>query len=62
MSNLPTKQPEELVEIERLIRDLMADTQHPINDRRHPQHHDCIIALNELMERADTLRNSWLVS
>ncbi len=62
MNKLPTRPPEELTEIERFIQDLMIDPQHPINDRRHPQHHDCIIALNELMERADVLRNSWLIS
>lgn len=62
MSKLSARPPIELTEIERFIQDLMIDTQHPVNDWRHPQHRDCIIALRELMERADLLRKTWLIS
>jgi hypothetical protein len=52
--------PSELIEIERFIGDLIGDVRHPINDRRHPQHHEYVKAFNELMTHADSLRNNWL--
>ncbi|MBS4050415.1 hypothetical protein [Methylomonas rivi] len=56
-----TSTPRELLEIEQLIDDLMGDFQHPIHNRRHPQHEDCAKALDNLIEHADKLRNRWLV-
>lgn len=55
MNELAAWPPKELTEIERFIQDLMLDTLHPVNDPRHPQHHECVKALHELMERADML-------
>lgn len=53
--------PTELIEIERFICDLISDIRHPINDRRHPQHHEYVKAFNDLISHADSLRNDWLM-
>ncbi|MCK9606331.1 MAG: hypothetical protein M0R33_07750 [Methylomonas sp.] len=56
-----TTTPTELLEIEQFIDDLLNDFQHPIHNRRHPQHEDCTKALDNLVEHADKLRNRWLI-
>jgi hypothetical protein len=51
--------PKELVEIERILSDLLNDIKHPLNDTNHPYHRDSRQAVNDLMSYADTLRNSY---
>lgn len=61
MKDYANTPPSELIEIERLICELISDARHPVNDRRHPQHHEYLKALNDLMGHADSLRNDWLI-
>lgn len=60
MSELSPASPSELLEIERFIQELAIDVRHPVNDQRHPQHHECMAALHELLEMADSLRMRYL--
>lgn len=60
MNKLNNYLPLELKEIEKIINELAVDIQHPLNNQRDPQHHECVTALHELMDRADMLRKSVL--
>lgn len=52
--------PQEIMDAERFIEDLMSDTNHPIHNRAHPLHQECVKALDEMIQRLDTMRNEWL--
>ncbi|OAI06675.1 hypothetical protein A1332_10915 [Methylomonas methanica] len=56
MSEFFYKKPTELLEIERVINDLMEDLTHPLNNNRHPYHRDSVQAFNDLMAYADSIR------
>ncbi len=60
MADKPDPLPEEIMEYERFINDLLNDTQHPVHDRSHPLHNESVKALDELMERLNAMRNEWL--
>ncbi|OQW75186.1 MAG: hypothetical protein BVN35_08765 [Proteobacteria bacterium ST_bin11] len=60
MSEFFNKKPKELLEIERVIHDLMEDLNHPLNNNRHPYHRDCVHAFNDLMAHADSIRQQWV--
>lgn len=62
MSEIIPASPNELLEIERFIHEIAIDTQHPLNDHHHPQHHECLMALHDLLEMADSLRSPYLAS
>ncbi|MGZ3821367.1 MAG: hypothetical protein ACXV7J_07245 [Methylomonas sp.] len=51
---------QELREIERFIDELLADAKHPVHHRMHSQNGECLKALNELMEHANTVRSNLL--
>lgn len=61
MSELSLASPAELLEIERFIEDIAGDVRHPINDQNHPQHHECLSALHDLLEMADSLKMRHMV-
>lgn len=46
----------ELLEIERIINEMLNDFKHPLNNSGHPYHQDSLQAVNDLMSYADTLR------
>ena len=60
MKEKSDKLPNELMEYERFIDDLLNDTQHPVHNRAHPLHKESVKALNEMMQRLDEMRNEWL--
>lgn len=62
MSELIIPASAELVEIERFIHEVASDARHPINDRRHPQHRECLMAWHDLMETADSLRQPYSIN
>jgi hypothetical protein len=53
------KKPKELLEIERVINDLVQDSAHPLHNNRHPYHRDSVQAFNDLMAHADSIRQNW---
>ncbi|MBD9361505.1 hypothetical protein [Methylomonas fluvii] len=59
MSEFFNKKPMELLEIEQVVNELMEDLSHPLNNKRHPYHRDCVQAFNDLMAHADTIRQHW---
>ncbi|PPD32236.1 MAG: hypothetical protein CTY19_11555 [Methylomonas sp.] len=59
MAELFKKKPRELLEIERVINDLVEDLTHPINNNRHPYHRDSIRAFKDLMAYADSMAQNW---
>ena len=54
------KKPKELVEIERVIDELAQDLTHPLHNNRHPYHRDSVLAFNDLMAQADSIRQNWV--
>lgn len=52
--------PQEIMDAERFIEDLLHDTQHPIHNRAHPLHKESLQALNKMIERMNELRDEWL--
>lgn len=60
MSEFFNKKPKELLDIERVINDLMEDLTHPLNNDRHPYHRDSLQAFNDLMAHADSIRQHWV--
>ena len=50
--------PKELLEIERVLEELLQDKSHPLHNRSHPYHQDSVLAFNELMAQADAIRNN----
>ncbi len=61
MSELTLASPAELLEIERFIEEIAVDVRHPVNDQNHPQHHECMMALHDLLEMADSLKTRYMV-
>lgn len=61
MSELTLASPAELLEIERFIEEIAVDARHPINDQTHPQHHECLLALHDLLEWADSMKMPYSV-
>ena len=59
MTEFFNKKPKELLEIERVINELIEDLTHPINNNRHPYHRDSVRALNDLMAYADSMTQNW---
>ena len=60
MIELLTHTPKELIEVERIIKELLDDNKHPLNNRSHPYHHDSLQAISDLMAYAENLRNCHL--
>ncbi|OAI13633.1 hypothetical protein A1359_11865 [Methylomonas lenta] len=52
--------PQEIMDAERFIEDLLQDTQHPVHNRAHPLHKESVQALNKMIERMDEMRDEWL--
>jgi hypothetical protein len=52
--------PQEIMNAERFIDELLSDAQHPVHNRTHPLHQESVKALDEMMLRIDTMRNEWL--
>lgn len=61
MSEFFNKKPKELLDIERVILDLMEDLTHPLHNHRHPYHRDSVQAFNDLMAHADSIRSQWAI-
>ena len=60
MADRPDPLPQEIMDAERFIEELMNDSQHPIHNRAHPLHAESIKALDEMMQRLDKMRIDWL--
>lgn len=52
--------PQEIMDAERFIDELMQDTRHPVHNHAHPLHKESVKALDNLMQQLDALRNEWL--
>lgn len=60
MAERPDPLPQEIMDAERFIEELMNDTSHPVHNRVHPLHAQSVKALDEMIKRLDALRNQWL--
>ncbi len=60
MAEKPDSIPQEIMDAERFIEDLLNDTKHPVHNHAHPLHKESVKALNEMMQRLDAMRNEWL--
>jgi hypothetical protein len=60
MADRPDPLPQEIMDAERFIEELMNDSQHPIHHRAHPLHAESVKALDEMMQRLDEMRIEWL--
>lgn len=60
MAEKPDSLPQEIMEAENFINELLSDTKHPVHNRAHPLHQDSVNALNNMMQRLDAMRDEWL--
>ena len=60
MAERPNPLPQEIMDAERFIEELMNDTLHPIHNHAHPLHKESVKALDDMMHRLDDMRNEWL--
>lgn len=60
MAERPDPLPQEIMDTERFIDELMNDSQHPIHNRAHPLHQESVKALDKMMQRLDEMRTTWL--
>jgi hypothetical protein len=61
MADRPDTLPQEIMDAESFIHDILSDTTHPIHNRSHPRHLQSIQALDEMMKRLDEMRQEWLL-
>jgi len=61
MADRPDPLPQEIMDAERFIHDIMTDTTHPIHNRSHPRHQQSVEVLDQIMERLDEMRQAWLL-
>ena len=62
MNEMTPPAPRELLQIERFIQEMMIDRAHPVNDKSHPYHRDYQTAMQDLLDRADSMRQCWINS
>jgi len=60
MAERPDPLPQDIMDAERFIEDLMNDTSHPVHNRAHPLHNESVKALDEMLQRLEAMRNEWL--
>lgn len=60
MAEKPDPIPQEIMDAERFIEDLLNDSKHPVHNHAHPLHKESVKALDEMMRRLDAMRDEWL--
>jgi hypothetical protein len=60
MAERPDPVPQEIMDAERFIEELMNDTKHPVHNHAHPLHAESVQALQQMMQRLDEMRTAWL--
>lgn len=60
MAERPDPLPQEIMDAERFIDELLNDSKHPVHNHAHPLHQESVKALDEMMQRLDAMRNAWL--
>jgi len=53
--------PSELLEIEAVLTEILADVTHPLNNPKHRNHDLYRKAYEQLLEKSNSLRHQWLL-
>ena len=61
MADRPDPLPQEIMDAERFIYDVLHDTTHPIHNRTHPRYTQSIQAMDAIMKRLEEMRQEWLL-